>query len=70
LPDGLCIFKPKIPIWGNFGGPWNWKGLANLGHITVIWYIFWPFGNVVAIWYLSPILVYCVKKNLANLWRK
>jgi hypothetical protein len=23
LPDGLCIFKPKIPIWGNFGGPWN-----------------------------------------------
>jgi hypothetical protein len=18
LPDGLCIFKPKIQIWGNF----------------------------------------------------
>jgi hypothetical protein len=19
-------FKPKIPIWANFGGPWNRKG--------------------------------------------
>jgi hypothetical protein len=19
------IFKPKIPIWDNFGGPWNGK---------------------------------------------
>jgi hypothetical protein len=22
LPDGF-VFKPKIPIWVNFGGPWN-----------------------------------------------
>jgi hypothetical protein len=21
LPDGTHIFKPKIPIWVNFGGP-------------------------------------------------
>jgi hypothetical protein len=28
------IFKPKIPTWVNFGGPWNGKG----------WYILWPFG--------------------------
>jgi hypothetical protein len=28
------IFKPKIPIWVNFGGPWNRKDL----------YILWPFG--------------------------
>jgi hypothetical protein len=47
------IFKPKIPIWVNFGGPWNGKG----------WYILWPFGiycghlvhlkpigNLLAIW--------------------
>jgi hypothetical protein len=27
-------FKPKIPIWVNFGGPWNGKG----------WYIQWLFG--------------------------
>jgi hypothetical protein len=24
LPDGF-ILKPKIPIWVNFGGPWNGK---------------------------------------------
>jgi hypothetical protein len=26
-----------------------------------------PFGNLVALWYIFPLLVYCVKKNLANL---
>jgi hypothetical protein len=24
------IFKPKIPIWINFGRPWNEKGWHNL----------------------------------------
>jgi hypothetical protein len=24
LPDGL-FFVPRIPIWVNFGGPWNGK---------------------------------------------
>jgi hypothetical protein len=28
------IFKPKIPIWVNFGGSWSEKG----------WYILLPFG--------------------------
>jgi hypothetical protein len=28
------IFKPKIPIWVNFGGPWNGK----------CWYILGPYG--------------------------
>jgi hypothetical protein len=28
------IFKPKFPIWVNFGGPWNGKG----------WYVIRPFG--------------------------
>jgi hypothetical protein len=28
------IFKPNIPIWVNFGGPWNAKG----------WHIVWPYG--------------------------
>jgi hypothetical protein len=32
LPDGICIFKPKIPIWVNFEG-----GLAMED-------ILWPFG--------------------------
>jgi hypothetical protein len=59
------IFKPKIPLWVNFGRPWNRKG----------WYILWPFGihcghlviYLVAIWFIFPVLVYCVKKNLATL---
>jgi hypothetical protein len=28
------ILKPQIPLWVNFGGPWNGK----------CWYILWPFG--------------------------
>jgi hypothetical protein len=23
-------------------------------YFTVIWYILWPFGSVVVIWYISP----------------
>jgi hypothetical protein len=38
-----------------------------LEYFTVIWYILWPFGNVVVIWYIFPRLVYFVKKNLATL---
>jgi hypothetical protein len=43
---------------------------AHLEHFTVIWCILWPFGNVMVIWYISLVLVYCVEKNLATLvWR-
>jgi hypothetical protein len=28
------IFKPKIPLWVNFGGSCNWR----------CWHILWPFG--------------------------
>jgi hypothetical protein len=34
---------------------------------TNIWYYLRSFGNLVAIWYIFPLLVYCVKKNLATL---
>jgi hypothetical protein len=37
---------------------------GNLLYFMVIWNILMPFGNVVAIWYIFPVLVYCVKKNL------
>jgi hypothetical protein len=40
---------------------------SHLEYIMNIWYILWPFGNLMAIWYIFPILVYCVKKNLATL---
>jgi hypothetical protein len=42
LPDG--VFKPKVQIWFNFGGPWNEKS----------WYILWPFSKLVAIWHIFP----------------
>jgi hypothetical protein len=52
------IFKPKIPLWVNYEGPWNWKKVGifygYLEYITAIWYMLWPFGNVVTIWYISP----------------
>jgi hypothetical protein len=40
----VYFFKPKIPIWVNFGGPRHGKR----------WYILWPFGNLAAIWYIFP----------------
>jgi hypothetical protein len=58
----LYIFKPKIPIRVNFGGPRNGKG----------WYILWPFGtflwrfgNLVAIWYIPPprFGILCLEKS-------
>jgi hypothetical protein len=38
----LYIFKPNIPIWVNFGGPWNgkvWYIIFHLEYVTAIWYI-------------------------------
>jgi hypothetical protein len=54
------FFKPKMQIWVNFGGPWNWKGWhtnstnGKLESITAIWYILWSFGNLVPLWYIFP----------------
>jgi hypothetical protein len=36
------IFKPKIPIWVNFGGTCNGRCLYT--YFMSIWSIFWPFG--------------------------
>jgi hypothetical protein len=60
----------KIPIWVNFGGPKNGKFYAHFEYNTAIWYILWPFGNFVAIWYIFPVLVFCVNKNLATLMQR
>jgi hypothetical protein len=41
------VFKAKIPILVNFGGPWNGKFCLfydHLEHFTAIWYNLWPFG--------------------------
>jgi hypothetical protein len=64
LPDGLCIFKPKIPIWVNFRGryvDWKmliyflaiWSFLLSYGiFLMTIWYILCSFGKFVSIWYI------------------
>jgi hypothetical protein len=67
LPDGSISYQ-KIPIWVNFGGPWNGKR----------WYILWPFGIVychwvwiMAVWYsfcpFGTFWYVCTEKNLATL---
>jgi hypothetical protein len=35
--------------------------------LSPFWHISLQFGNVVEVWYIYPVLVYCVKKNLAIL---
>jgi hypothetical protein len=39
-----------------------------LENITAIWFILWQLDSLVKIWYIPPppVLVYCVKKNLAT----
>jgi hypothetical protein len=56
------VFEPKIPIWVNFGGPWNGKcGYDHLEYISTIWYYLWPFCIFLTFWYVWT------KKNLATL---
>jgi hypothetical protein len=43
LPDGLFSCQ-KIPIWVNFGGPWNGKKM--LVYFMTIMNILWPFGII------------------------
>jgi hypothetical protein len=72
LPDGMCVFKPKIPIWVNFGGSSNGRCCYIL--CTFGLHILWTFDilcgllvYLVVIWYIFPQLVCCTKMNLATL---
>jgi hypothetical protein len=68
------VFKPKI----QFGKILESLGMGKVGilfghweYFTTIWYILLPFGTLVAnLVYSPPLLVYCVKKNLATLSTK
>jgi hypothetical protein len=53
----MVFFKPKIPIWVNFGGP----------EIEKCCYVLWPFGILCSFGTFFPVLVSCTKKNLATL---
>jgi hypothetical protein len=37
---------------------------GNMEYILAIWYIIWPFGNLVVFWYISPFLVYFVSRKI------
>jgi hypothetical protein len=62
LPDG--IFQTKNPNLGKF-----WKGLKwkMLGYFMASGNLLQPFVELVVIWYIFPVLVYCIEKNLATL---
>jgi hypothetical protein len=45
------ILKPKIPIWVNFGGPWNGQGWDILGSFGIFNILF---DDLVAIWFIFP----------------
>jgi hypothetical protein len=42
---------------------------GHLEYIKAVWYIVCPYGNLGAVWFIwfSPVLVNCLKKNLATL---
>jgi hypothetical protein len=59
------IFKPKIPIWVNFGGCFAMEDVdifyGHLVYCLAIWYLSWLLGIN------FPVLVCCSNKNLATL---
>jgi hypothetical protein len=40
---------------------------AHLGHFMTIWYLYDHLVHFVFNWYIFPVLVLCIKKNLATL---
>jgi hypothetical protein len=37
---------------------------GHLEYFAAIWYILWPFGNVVVIWYIFPRFgIFCLEKS-------
>jgi hypothetical protein len=39
---------------------------GDLEYFTVIWFILWPFGNVVVIWYIFPHFGILCKEKSGN----
>jgi hypothetical protein len=68
LPYVWFVFKPKIPIWVNFGGPYIGKCLyillslgifyGDLGYFMTFWNILYSFGTFVRLWYHVPIKIW------------
>jgi hypothetical protein len=61
------VFKPKIPIWVNFGGSCNVSIFyVRLVYFTAIGNTLWPLGKFCG--HLVYSLVCCTTKNLATLF--
>jgi hypothetical protein len=75
LPDGICIFIPKIPNWEYFGRALAWKIFCLYMQFFATWSILRPFGICCGFWYILctfgidifHFLVCCTEKNLATL---
>jgi hypothetical protein len=66
----MAYLQTKTTYLGKFWRALEWKRLLNSiavcrYYINAICYIL--FGNLETIWYIPPVLVYSVKKNLATL---
>jgi hypothetical protein len=66
LPEGLFSNQKS-----QFGKILEGLGMEKVGvffihlkYITAIWYILWPFGNLVAIWYIFPPFWYIVSRKI------
>jgi hypothetical protein len=56
LPDGL-FSNQKSKFWSILEGLRMENAGIFYGHLeyfTIIWYLLWPLGNVVVIWYIFP----------------
>jgi hypothetical protein len=59
----MKYFNTKNAILGIFWRALEWKMLI---YFMAMLDIFGPLGDLMAIWYIFPILVYCTKKNMAT----
>jgi hypothetical protein len=71
----MVYFQTKNPNLGKFWRGLEWKMLAytiSILNICIraIWYILWPLGNLVAIWYISPPFWYIVSRKIWQPWRE
>jgi hypothetical protein len=58
MPDGIHIFKPKIPNWENFGGPYSGRCGICYGHLVYFIFnlvYFVAMVNFMVIWYIFPL---------------
>jgi hypothetical protein len=69
----VCNLEYFVAIW-NILWPFG-IFYGHLEYFMAIWNILWPFGilgiwpfgKLVVIWYIFPVLVHCIEKNLAAL---